>query len=72
MTYLSEYHNMITRYDLDLLMLIMFPVALLRGLAECRVVPDLVGPMVVYPQPQSGVCQASLANSFPEIAVMPS
>ena len=54
-----------TAEDFDLLML-MFPVALIRGLAECRVVPDRMGPMVVYPQPQSGVCQASLANSSPE------
>ena len=51
--------------DFGLLML-MFPVALFRGVAECRVVPDRMGPMVVYPQPQSGVCQASPANSSPD------
>jgi hypothetical protein len=62
---------MLTLFYLDLLMLT-FSVALFRGLAECRVVPDLVGPMVVYPQPYSGFCQASLANSSSEIAAMPS
>jgi hypothetical protein len=44
----------------------MFSVALLKGVAECRVVLDLSGTIVVCPQPPSGVCQANLDNSSPD------
>ena len=57
---------------MDFVLVLMFPVALSRGLAECRVVHDRMGPMDMFAQPQSGVCQASLANSSSEIAAVPS
>ena len=55
--------NIQGRKDFELMM---FSVALFTCVAECRVALDLSGPMVVCPQPQSGVCQANLANSSPD------